>query len=204
VGELLDQTSGVPVSGSWTHPSAGDDRWWAFAPAGNALQPNTAYVLRLVDLSMDSTNPARQKYSMSFETGTYTSLPVFVLAATKTSDKTLYSIGQPPVLLPAVRKFVFSVNGGHTIDWDNVTGFSLLSITGTFEFVPSTRRAIALAGPKFGGASGGTIGFGDWMNSISADALTHGQPIYLSVPDPIQVTLNHRYEGAVTIPFPKP
>jgi hypothetical protein len=204
VGQLFEQASSALVPGSWAPPSS-DNRWWAFTPTGNSLQPNRMYVLRLVDLSVDSTNPARQKYSMSFETGSHASLPAFAEVATKTSEKTLYQIGSPPVLFPVVRKFVFSLTGRQTIDWDNVTSYSLQSIAGTFEYLPSSRRALILGGgSKFGGGGGGT--FGDWRNSIVADAQTSGQPLYLpqTVPDPIQVIINHRYEGAVTVSFPRP
>ncbi len=204
VGQLFEQTGGTSVPGGWTRPTP-DNRWWAFAPTGNALQPNRIYVLRLVDLSVDSTNPARQKYSMSFETGSNASLPAFATVAVKTSGKTLYQVGSPPVMFPAVRKFVFTLTGPQTIDWDNVTSFSLQGINGTFEYLPTSRRAgLPGGGSKFGGGGGGT--FGDWKNVIDVDAQTSGQPLYLpqTIPDPIQVTVNHRYEGVVTIPFPRP
>ena len=204
VGQLFEQTGGAIVPGTWTRPS-GDNRWWAFTPTGSSLQPNRMYVLRLVDLSVDSTNPARQKYSMSFETGSHASLSAFAAVAMKTSEKTLYQVGSPPVIFPVVRKFVFTLTGPQTIDWDNVTSFSLQSISGTFEFLPSNRRAFILGGgSKFGGGGGGT--FGDWKNLITADAQTSGQPLYLpqTVPDPIQVIINHRYEGVVTVSFPRP
>jgi hypothetical protein len=204
VGQLSDHTAGALVPGTWTRPS-GDNRWWAFTPTGNALQPNRMYVLRLVDLSVDSTNPARQKYSMSFETGNHASLPAFAAVAVKSSEKTLYHIGSPPVVFPVVRNFVFSLTGPQTVDWENVTSFSLQSIAGTFEFAPSSRRAMILGGgSKFGGGGGGS--FGDWRNAVVADAQTTGQPLYLpqTVPDPIQMILNHRYEGVVTIPFSRP
>ncbi len=205
VGQLFEQTGSASVPGSWARPSS-DNRWWAFTPTGNSLQPNRMYVLRLVDLSVDSTHPARQKYSMSFETGSHASLPAFATVAVKASEKTLYQVGLPPIMFPIVGKFVFSLTGPQTIDWDNVTSFSLQGIGGTFEFLPSSRRAFILGGgSKFGGGGGGT--FGDWRNSIVADAQTHGQPLYLpglTVPDPIQVIINHRYEGAVTVSFPRP